>query len=105
MFDWIDDFENWVVQLVKDVWQAVTDFFHDMSLQLIKTVFDVVVEIAKLIPVPQWMTDYSLGHLFGMLSPTLGYFVDRLGFSVGLPLIGLGYGVRVIRKLLTLFQW
>lgn len=105
MFDWVQDFENWLVQVVKDVWTAVSDLYHDMALELIKKVLEVVAEVAKLIPVPQWMSDYSLGHLFGMLSPTLGYFVDRLGLSVGIPLLGLGYAFRVGRKLLTAFQW
>ena len=103
--DWLTDLKNWLVGIIKQLWQAVSGFYHDISLKLIKQFLDVILELVKQIPVPQWMSDYSLGHLFGMLSPQLGYFVARLWIGQGLVLIGLGYAFRLLRKLLTALQW
>ncbi|WP_109126525.1 hypothetical protein [Dyella sp. C11] len=103
--DWLTDIKNWLISIIQQVWDAISGFYHDLSLKIVKGFLDAIAELAKNIPVPQWMSDYSLGHLFGQLSPTLGYFVDRLGIGAGLALLGLGYTFRVTRKLLTAFQW
>lgn len=103
--DWLTDLKNWIIDLIKQLWQAVAQFYHDMSLKLVRNFLDLIAELVKQIPVPEWMADYSLGHLFAMLHPALGYFVDRIGLGAGLYLIGLGYAFRVLRKLLTALQW
>lgn len=103
--DWLTNFKDWFIQVIKDVWTAVSGFYHDMSLAFLRKVLEVVAEMVKQIQVPAWMADYSVGHLFSYLSPSLGYFVDRLGFSVGISLIGAGYAFRVARKLATALQW
>lgn len=102
---WLTDFKDWLVDQWKALWGAFFDFGNDLILKFLKKALELFAELAKDIPVPPWMADYSLGHLFAQLSPTLGYFVDRLGFGVGLGLIGLGYAFRVVRKLATAFQW
>jgi hypothetical protein len=103
--DWLTDLKNWLLGVLHDLWDAWTGFYHDMSLQLIKTVFQAVGQIAKTIPVPQWMSQYSVGTLLGQLDPSLGYFVDRIGLGAGIGLLGLGYAFRVVRKVVTAFQW
>jgi hypothetical protein len=103
--DWLTDFKNWLIGIIKKLWDAISGFYHDMALKLVKGFLDAVAELVKHIPVPQWMSDYSLGHLFSMLSPQLGYFVDRIGLGQGLTLIGLGYAFRILRKLMTALQW
>lgn len=103
--DWLTDLKNWFIDIIKQLWTAISDFYHDISLKLVRAFLDVIAELAKQIPIPQWMSDYSLGHLFAMLSPQLGYFVDSLGLGQGLALIGLGYAFRVARKLATALQW
>lgn len=103
--DWLTDLKNWFLDVIKWLWDAWTGFYHDMSVDIIKRVFEAVGEIAKVIPVPQWMSDYSVGRLIGQLDPGLGYFVDRIGLGAGLTLLGLGYAFRVSRKVLTAFQW
>ncbi|WP_424680890.1 hypothetical protein [Frateuria sp. YIM B11624] len=103
--DWLTDLKNWLLGIIRSLWEAWSGFYHDMSLQVIKTILSAVGEIAKVIPVPQWMADYSVGRLLGQLDPSLGYFVDRIGLGAGLTLLGLGYAFRVSRKMLTAFQW
>lgn len=103
--DWLTDLKNWFVDTLKALWDAWSGMYHDLSLMIVKNVLEAVGEIAKTIPVPDWMAEYSIGHMLGQLSPSLGYFVDRIGLGVGLPLIGLGYAFRVSRKVLTAFQW
>ncbi len=102
---WLNDFKDWLISMWKALWGAFFDFGNDMILKFLKKVLEIVAELVKDIPVPDWMADYSVGHLFSYLSPSLGYFVDRLGFSTGIMLLGAGYAFRVVRKLATALQW
>jgi len=102
---WLSDFKTWLLGIIHELWTAVSGFYHDMSLMFIKKALSVVGELINQIPVPDWMAQYSLGHLFGYLSPSLGYFVDRLGLGLGISLLGLGYAFRVARKVATALQW
>jgi len=102
---WLSDFKQWLLDRIHELWDGISGFYHDMGLKIVKAGLSVISELIKAIPVPSWMSDYSLGHLFSYLSPTLGYFVDRLGLGVGIGLLGLGYTFRVARKVATALQW
>lgn len=103
--DWLTDVKNFLISIIKEVWTAVSGFYHDMSVKLISNVLEVIGKLVTSIEVPKWLSDYSVGHLFGMLDPALGYFVDRIGIATGIGLLGLGYAFRIARKLATALQW
>lgn len=103
--DWLTDLKNWLIGIIKEVWTAISGFYHDISVKLLSSALEAIGKLVNSIEVPSWMHDYSLSHLFGLLDPALGYFVDRVGIATGVSLLGLGYVFRIGRKLATALQW
>lgn len=57
------------------------------------------------IPVPPFLTNYSMSSILGGTGSIVGFFMSELNIGPSLALIGAGYVFRLLRKFLTLFQW
>ena len=100
----LTEFTAWLVNLVKqwfvDLWTFVVDAF----INLLDLVLGAVVGLLALIPIPDFMAG-GLAGIFGGMDPGILYFVQRLGVFTGFAMIGAAYGFKLVRKVVTLFQY
>jgi len=102
---WFGDLTDWLLKIWKQIWQAFTDFIKDIALFFLDIAMQVVMWVVNVIPVPDWLSQYSIGQFLGGAGPTIGWVVSELKIGQGLSIIAAGYAFRLLRKLLTLGQW
>lgn len=103
--DWIDDLTNWLREQLQSLWDGFVEFMTDFIVMMIEGATDTVLAIIDLLPVPDFLATYSLCALLNAAGPEVGYFLQTFRIAEGLALLAAGYGFRLLRKLLTLFQW
>ncbi|WP_068637250.1 hypothetical protein [Thauera butanivorans] len=103
--NWLTDLTNWLFELVKKAIDAIWDFLQDAFIAVADVVLGIVASAIEAIPVPSFVTQYSLGNLLSQMHPDILFFVGILQIPTGLSFLAAGFGVRMIRKAVTLFQW
>lgn len=101
LFAWIARLFEWFSGLFGDL----LEFLLDFPLLILRGILDGVVYLLSLIPVPDFLTAYSLQSLFSGLPNEVLWFVDFFGIPQGLLLLGGGVSFRLLRKAITLGQW
>lgn len=98
------EFTEWLLDVVgqffEDLWELVQDAF----LWVVQQITDAVLWVLEQIPVPDFVANGMQALFDGLPQGTL-YILGQLSIGTGLAMIGAGYGFRMVRKLLTLFQW
>lgn len=102
---WLGDLTDWLLGIFKQIWDAFVQFVKDIFLFILDFVMQVVTWILSNIPVPDWLTQYSLNSILGQAGPTIGWVAHEMQIGQAMTLIAAGYAFRLLRKLLTLFQW
>lgn len=102
---WLQEQTDWLKQAIHDVWESFTDWSGDFLLAGLEQLMEWFREAAALVPVPDWMIEHSLSSIYAQLDPTTQWAFQTFRLPESLLLIGLGYGIRLTRKLLTLGQW
>lgn len=102
---WLNDLTNWLKEQLLALWEAIAEFFTDLIVKTLEAVCDFFATIVEAIPVPDWVTTYSLDGILGNAGPTIAWLIGTFRIGEGLGLIALGYGFRLLRKLFTLGQW
>lgn len=97
-------FTNWLLGLVKSFFSALWTFVVDAFIGLADLVVSAFVSLIALIPVPSFMS-MGLQSFYGQLDPGILYLLSASGLPGALAVIGLGYSFRLVRKIVTLFQW
>lgn len=105
MDDWLKSLSDWIVELVKSIFRFIKDVLYDTAVYIFKQVLEVVRFIVDSLPVADFLQTYNLQALWDSLHPTIKFFATTIGIPQGLLFIAAAVGVRLIRKLLTLFQW
>ena len=103
--DWLASVTTWLISLVKAIWSDFVDFLNEFWIDIAETILDAIAATIAAIPSPAFLDSYSLSALFGDLPSSLLYFVGHLRLPEAFALIGMGFTFRMIRKLITLFQW
>jgi hypothetical protein len=98
------EFTAWLIGLVKAVFTALWDFLVDVFVNAVDLVVSALVGLVSAVPVPQFMAD-GLQSIYGAIDPAIGYILTATGVPIGLSMIGTAYGFRLVRKIVTLFQW
>lgn len=102
---WLDDLTNWFKDQFKALWDAFVAFMGDLIVQAIESVCDFFATAIESIPVPDFITQYSLDSLLGQAGPTIGWLVSTFKIGQCLTIIAAGVTFRLLRKLFTLGQW
>jgi len=102
---WLTDLTNWLREIIVAVWGAFTTFIGDMLVQSLETMTAAVLFVLNHLPMPDWLSQYSLCALLAQTGPTVTWALDTFRIDDGLGVIALGYGFRLLRKFVTLFQW
>lgn len=98
------EFTAWLFGLVKAAFAALWSFVVDAFIGLVELLVMAVVGLISLIPVPQFLAD-GLQSIYGQLDGAILYFLSATGLPLALGIIGTGYAFRLVRKVVTLFQW
>ena len=101
----MSDFVNWLLGLVKSLFLALWDLIADVFIAVFGWLLDIVAYIINHIPVPDFLSAYSIQILFQPIHPTILYFAQFFNFPMCFGLISAGVAFRLTRKFLTLFQW
>lgn len=100
----LSEFTEWLVNLVKAFFGALWNFVVDAFIGLVELLVTALVGLVSAIPVPSFMS-MGLQSFYGQLDPGIVYLCAASGLPGALAIIGLGYGFRLVRKFVTLFQW
>ncbi|MGH8122215.1 MAG: phage coat protein [Gammaproteobacteria bacterium] len=102
---WLDDLTGWFIRIWRQIWDAVVGFFKDLIIYGVEAVIHAFAYIVSLIPVPSFLTTYTIGGLLGGAGPTIGWLCTQLQLGTALSMIAAAYAFRLFRKLITLGQW
>lgn len=102
---WLNDLQDWLLGVLHSIWSAFVDFIKDMFLAGLEFALQTALWVLNAIPVPDWLTQYSLSTLLGGAGPTVGWLATRLRLSEALGIVAMGVSFRLVRKVLTLGRW
>lgn len=100
----LKQFTDWLFSLVKAVFSAAWDFVVDIVVHLLDLVLGTLVSLLAAVPVPAFMTG-GLQAVFTQVDPGILFFVSALGIPQVFAMFGAAYLFRLVRKVVTLFQW
>lgn len=82
-------------------WDLVLDVFVEVADMFLIALAALIVSI----PAPAFLSSYSLNSLFSGFTSDILFFVSAFRIPEGIGMLGAAFGVRMARKILTLFQW
>ncbi|MEF9673355.1 hypothetical protein QNM99_18770 [Pseudomonas sp. PCH446] len=82
---WVARLFEWFAGLFKDFMAFITD----LPLKILEGFLDGVLYLLAKIPVPDFLTQYSLQTLFSQLPDTVSYFVTLFGIPQALGILAL----------------
>jgi len=101
----LNEFTTWLAGLVKSflssLWQLISDAFVNVC----SYVFDAIASAIASIPVPSFLTQYSLSALIAQMPSDVLYFAAQLKLGTAFAILGAGFTFRMLRKIFTLGQW
>jgi hypothetical protein len=87
-----------ILRFLGDVILWVVDFFQWIFVKLATLVFDAVIAVLTLIPVPDWLDDISTN--VGSVSSGVLFFIEPFQFGTGIAWVVSAYLLRfLIRRL------
>ncbi|TCV97742.1 hypothetical protein EC912_101759 [Luteibacter rhizovicinus] len=96
---------GWFSGAMSSFFSGIVALLKDMLVLFFGAVLALFAVIVEAIPVPDFIKTYSMGALLSAAGPDVGYFLNVLRIGQSLSIIGAAYAFRLLRKLLTLFQW
>jgi hypothetical protein len=100
----LNDFTTWLLGLVAKAFTAFGDLASDILMHAVGGILGGLTTLLGMIVVPGFIQT-GLQGFWVNLDPGVGYYIGAVGLPQALGMIGTAYGVRLTRKLLTLFQW
>lgn len=102
---WLTDLSQWFWGVVISIFEAIVPMVHDAFVWGLEQLLSLVVMAVNLVGAPTFLAGYSLNTLFAAAGPTFGWLATTFRIGDCLAIIGAGYAFRLVRKVLTLFQW
>lgn len=100
----LDKLTAWFLDLAKSLISAIWDLLSDFLVFVLDTLLGVVEYLLGLISVPDFLSG-GLNSVWASMPSGVLWIVSQAGLPQALAIIGTAYGFRLIRKLVTLFQW
>jgi len=102
---WLTDFTNWLVAVVKAVWDSFVDFMGDLFLVWLAMTFNTIHAVIELIPAPTFLASNNLQTLFGQAGSTIGWLIATFQIDKCLGVIGTASVFYIVRRILTVGIW
>lgn len=105
MDGWLKPLQDWLLAQLRSLWDALEELAGDMFLFWLKQMLAVNLWVLSHLPIPDFIKDYTICALLQAAGPTVGWALNTFQIPLGLSFIAAGYVFRLLRKLITLFQW
>lgn len=102
---WLTDLTNWLAEQIAAFFNALESLLTDLLVMWLEQTCTMVLWVLDHIPLPDWVSTYSLCNLLAQTGPTVTWALDTFRVGEALGLVAAGYGFRLLRKVVTLFQW
>ena len=100
----LEEFTDWLFGLVQDAFSALLDLLKDVFIAILELVLTAIGTALSAIPVPEFLT-HGMQSILNGLGGDVTWLLGQSGLAAGLAIVGAGYGFRLVRKIVTLFQW
>lgn len=101
----ISAFGQWLLSLFVKVFVAIWDLFGDLVIALADAFLQALAALVSALPAPTFLTQYSLQSAFSQMSGDILFFLTVFNIGPGIAMLGSGFAFRMLRKVVTLFQW
>lgn len=101
----ISAFAAWLLGLFVKVFVAVWDLFTDLFIALADAFLQALAAVVSAIPAPDFLTQHGLQSAFSQLSGDVLFFLSVFNIGTGIAMLGSAFAFRMLRKVVTLFQW
>jgi len=98
-------FAAWIYGVFAAIFTALWDFVGDALIAAADLFFQALAGLVVSIPAPSFLASASLQSAFSGMSGDVLYFLGVFQIGPGIALLGSAFGFRMLRKVLTLFQW
>ncbi len=105
MFDFFATLYNKFLSVIQLVFFDIVDFFSELSVGIYDALLTALAVIIESIPFPDFLATNGLQVAIDALPQDVLYFLSQTGFNQAMGVLSLGLGFRMLRKLLTFFQW
>lgn len=105
MLGWLAQLTNWLVEQIQLLWADFVEFMNDFFVGMVEGVLSMFLLAINALPVPDFLTTYSLNTLFSQAGSTIMWLVGTFRIGECLGVIAAGWAFRLLRKLFTLGQW
>lgn len=97
-------FAEWLVGLVKEAFTALFTLLLDLVIEAFDLLLTALSAIMAAVPLPQFATQ-GIGSLLANIPPEVWYFAGPLKIGECFAVLGAAFSFRMLRKILTFFQW
>lgn len=101
----IAKFTAWYLDLCIRILKAIGGVLYDFVVLVLDACVSVLGAAVSSIPVPSFLTQYSIGTLINQMPDYVLYFASHFRIGEGMAIIAAGFGFRMARKIFTLGQW
>lgn len=102
---WLTDVTNWLKEQIIKFWEAIEAFFNDLVVTALEQMLELVALAFESLPVPQFLTQYSIGNMLGNAGPTVGWAVQTFKIGECMALFAAAYTFKITRKIVTFGKW
>lgn len=102
---WLSGLTSWLKELVTNLWESFSDFMTDFAVLVFANGLLMWSTIFEYIPVPEFLANLNICGLLAQAGPTMGWLIGILQIPAGFAAIGAAIVFRLLRVVLTLFQW
>lgn len=102
---WLTDLTKWIWDVIKEVFQAFTDFIEDFFVHGFEHLLNLCLFILALLPLPDFMQGQSIGSMLGNGGSTVLWFADIFQIGPSMALIGVAIVFYLVRRIATLGIW
>ncbi|WP_343549427.1 DUF2523 family protein [Ralstonia sp.] len=101
----ISAFAAWLLKGFIAVFVALWDITLDLAIEGLDLLLNAFTTVLGALPAPSFLGALTLQTLFGQLPQDLLFFLGVFNVGQAFAVVGAGVGFRLLRKVLTLFQW
>ncbi|SPK73199.1 Minor coat protein [Cupriavidus taiwanensis] len=101
----ISAFAAWLLSLVVKVFAAFWDLLNDLLIAGVDGFLQALAALIGAIPAPSFLQSVNLQQSFASIGSDVLYFLGVFNIGAGITLLGSAFGFRMLRKVVTLFQW
>lgn len=101
----ISAFASWLLSIVGKAFLALWDLLTDLCVGVADLFFTALAALVVSIPAPDFLTSHGLQSALSQMSGDVLYFLGVFNVGPGIAMLGSAFAFRMLRKVVTLFQW